>query len=261
MKQLLERGLLKKNDTFFDYGCGHGMDIEALQHLGYQASGWDPAFRPNAAKTPAAVVNLGYVLNVIEEPTERIATLREAYSLAERALLVSTMVCGQETDAHSRPYRDGFLTKTNTFQKFYAPGELESLIEQTLDVEASTLGLGMCVVFEATTTRNFSRPIENRRRIDWTEISTQLKFSAPISRERRNVDRYELHKELFEQFWQTLLDLGARRRPANSTAWRRSRKPPAESIARSPWSSRGTASSSGKWLASRAQKTCSSIWR
>ena len=208
VKQLLERGLLKKNDTFFDYGCGHGMDIEALHHLGYEASGWDPAFRPNAPKTPAAVVNLGYVLNVIEEPAERIATLREAYSLAERVLLVSTMVSGQETDSHSRPYRDGFLTKTNTFQKFYAPGELEGLIEQTLDVEASTLGLGLCVVFRSDDEAELFEANRNRRRIDWTEISAQLKFSAPISRERRNVDRYELHKELFEQFWQTLLELG-----------------------------------------------------
>ena len=208
VKQLLERGLLKKNDTFFDYGCGHGMDIEALHHLGYEASGWDPAFRPNAPKTPAAVVNLGYVLNVIEEPAERIATLREAYSLAERVLLVSTMVSGQETDSHSRPYRDGFLTKTNTFQKFYAPGELEGLIEQTLDVEASTLGLGLCVVFRSDDDAELFEANRNRRRIDWTEISAQLKFSAPISRERRNVDRYELHKELFEQFWQTLLELG-----------------------------------------------------
>ena len=207
-KQLLERGLLKKNDTFFDYGCGHGMDIEALHHLGYEASGWDPAFRPNAPKTPAAVVNLGYVLNVIEEPAERIETLREAYSLAERVLLVSTMVSGQETDSHSRPYGDGFLTKTNTFQKFYAPGELESLIEQTLDVEASTLGLGLCVVFRSDDDAELFEANRNRRRIDWTEISAQLKFSAPISRERRNVDRYELHKELFVQFWQTLLELG-----------------------------------------------------
>lgn len=208
VKQLLERGLLKKNDTFFDYGCGHGMDVEALQHLGYQASGWDPAFRPNAAKTPAAVVNLGYVLNVIEEPAERIATLREAYSLAERALLVSTMVSGQETDAHSRPYRDGFVTKTNTFQKFYAPGELENLIEQTLDVEASTIELGICVAFRSDDDAELFEATRNRRRIDWTEISAQLKFSAPTSRERRTADRYELHKELFEQFWHTLLELG-----------------------------------------------------
>ena len=208
MKQLLERGLLRKNDTFFDYGCGHGMDIEALHHLGYEASGWDPAFRPNAPKTPAAVVNLGYVLNVIEEPAERIATLREAYSLAERVLLVSTMVSGQETDSHSRPYRDGFLTKANTFQKFYAPGELEGLIEQTLDAEASTLGLGLCVVFRSDDDAELFEANRNRRRIDWTEISAQLKFSTPISRERRNVDRYELNKELFEKFWQTLLELG-----------------------------------------------------
>ena len=180
VKQLMERGLLKQSDTFFDYGCGHGMDIEALHDLGYQASGWDPAFRPTAPKTHAAVVNLGYVLNVIEEPTERIATLREAYSLAERVLLVSTMVCGQETDSHSRPYRDGFLTKTNTFQKFYAPGELEGLIEQTLDVEASTLGLGLCVVFRSDDDAELFEANRNRRRIDWTEISAQLKFSVPI---------------------------------------------------------------------------------
>lgn len=208
VKQILERGLLKKNDTFFDYGCGHGMDVEALQHLGYEATGWDPAFRPNAPKIPADVVNLGYVLNVIEKPVERIAALREAYSLAERVLLVSTMVTGQETDSHTRPYGDGFLTKNNTFQKFYAPGELESLIEQTLDVEASTLGLGLCVVFRSDDDAELFEANRNRRRIDWTEISAQLKFSTPISRERRSVDRYELHKELFEQFWQTLLDLG-----------------------------------------------------
>ena len=80
VKTLLERGLLRKQETFFDFGCGHGMDVEALVNLGYQASGWDPAFRPNAEKQKATVVNLGYVLNVIEEPAERIAALREAFS-------------------------------------------------------------------------------------------------------------------------------------------------------------------------------------
>jgi DNA phosphorothioation-associated putative methyltransferase len=208
VKQLLERGLLRKTDTFFDYGCGHGMDIEALQNLGYRATGWDPAFRPNAAKTSAAVVNLGYVLNVIEETAERTAALRGAYALAERTLIVSTLAAGQETDAHSRPYRDGFLTKANTFQKFYAPGELESLIEQTLDAEASTLGLGMCVVFKNADDAELFEASRSRRRIDWSDISTQLRFSAPAALERRNVDRYDLHKELFDQFWQTLLDLG-----------------------------------------------------
>jgi DNA phosphorothioation-associated putative methyltransferase len=208
VKQLLERGLLRKGDSFFDFGCGHGMDIEALQGLGYQASGWDPAFRPNAPKSSATVVNLGYVLNVIEEPEERIAALRDAYSLAERLLLVSTMATGQETDSHSRSYQDGFLTKKNTFQKFYAPGELESLIERTLGAEVSTLGLGMCVVFRNSEDAELFEANRNRRRINWTEISTQLKFSAPTRRESRTIDRYELHKELFEEFWKAVLELG-----------------------------------------------------
>jgi DNA phosphorothioation-associated putative methyltransferase len=208
VKQLLERGLLKKTETFFDYGCGHGMDVEALAHLGYSATGWDPAFRPNAEKTRAAVVNLGYVLNVIEEPAERLTALREAWSLADRLLLVSTMVTGQQTDAHTRPCRDGFLTKTNTFQKFYVPGELESLIEQTLDAEASTLGLGMCVVFKSEEDAELFEASRSRRRIDWSDISTQLRFSSPAALEHRKVDRYALHQELFDQFWQTLLDLG-----------------------------------------------------
>jgi DNA phosphorothioation-associated putative methyltransferase len=63
VKQLLERDLLRKGDPFFDFGCGHGMDVEALQQLGYQASGWDPAFRPNAPKTPAAAVILAVLID------------------------------------------------------------------------------------------------------------------------------------------------------------------------------------------------------
>lgn len=208
VKQLLQRDLLRKHETFFDYGCGHGMDIEALLNLGYKAAGWDPAFRPTAIKTRAAVVNLGYVLNVIEEPAERLSTLREAYDLAERVLLVSTLIQGQETEAHSRPYRDGFLTKTNTFQKFYEPGELETLIEETLGVEVSTLGLGVCVVFRDQEEAELFEASKNRRRIDWSDISAQLRFSISTARERRQADRYELNKELFDAFWNVLLDLG-----------------------------------------------------
>ena len=208
VKQILEHGILRTNDTFFDYGCGHGMDIEALKRLGYDAAGWDPAFQPRSPKKSATIVNLGYVLNVIEEPRERISTLQEAYSLANRALVVSTMVTGQKTESHTRPYRDGFLTKTNTFQKFYASGELEGLIEQALDVEASTLGLGVCVIFKNDEDAELFEASRNRRRLDWTKIGAALKFPVPVSRERRNVDRYDLHEDLFDQFWEKLLELG-----------------------------------------------------
>lgn len=208
VKQLLEHGLLRKADSFFDFGCGHGMDIEALRTLGYGAQGWDPAFQPNAPKVGSDVVNLGFVLNVIEEPTERIMALKEAFSLAKRLLVVSVMASGQESDAHSRPYRDGFLTKANTFQKFFAPGELEELIERTLNVEAITLGLGICVAFRDPAEAEAFQAQRNRRHIDWTDIGTQLKFTTAPRREHRHVDRYELHAELFDEFWRTLVDLG-----------------------------------------------------
>jgi DNA phosphorothioation-associated putative methyltransferase len=208
VKFLLERGLLRKTDTFFDYGCGHGMDIEALNNLGYQASGWDPCFRPNTPKERASVVNLGYVLNVIEDPDERLMVLREAYSLSERILLVSTLVTGQENEAHTRPYRDGYLTKRNTFQKFYSPGQLEALIEEALNAEVTTLGLGICAVFLNLNEAELFEASRNRRHIDWTEISTRLQFSKPASRSLRSVGRYELHKDLLDQFWQVLSDLG-----------------------------------------------------
>lgn len=208
IKIALDRGVLLKKHTFFDYGCGHGMDVEALAGLGFQASGWDPAFRPDSPKEEADIVNLGYVLNVIEEPDERIEALRGAFALAKRALVVSTLVAGQETAAHSRHYRDGFVTKTNTFQKFFAPGELETLIESNLQAEAITLALGVCIVFRDPDDAELFEASRSRRRIDWTEVSAQLKFSSPTSRERRKVDRYDLNRELLDSFWQCLLDLG-----------------------------------------------------
>ena len=208
VKIALDRGVILKKHTFFDYGCGHGMDIEALSGLGFEASGWDPAFRPDASKEEADIVNLGYVLNVIEKPEERIEALRGAFSLVRRAMIVSTLVAGQETDAHTQPFRDGFITKTNTFQKFYAPGELETLIESTLQAEAITLSLGVCIVFKDPDEAELFEAARSHRRIDWTEVSAQLKFSAPTSRERRQVDRYDLNRELLDSFWQCLLDLG-----------------------------------------------------
>lgn len=208
VKLALDRGILQKRHKFFDYGCGHGMDLEALGGLGYSVSGWDPAFRPRAKKEKADVVNLGYVLNVIEEPLERVEALKGAFALAERALVVSTMVAGQETLAHVRPYKDGYLTKANTFQKFFVPGELEDLIESTLGKEAVTLAMGICVVFRDDEEAEQFEVSRSRRRIDWSEISAQLQFSSPSKRERSRVDRYELHRELLDSFWSCLLDLG-----------------------------------------------------
>jgi DNA phosphorothioation-associated putative methyltransferase len=208
IKMALERGLIQKKHTLFDYGCGHGMDIEALQGLGYTINGWDPAFRPKAPKTAAEIVNLGYVLNVIENPKERTEALKGAFALTRHALVVSVLVEGQQTVAHTRACGDGFLTKNNTFQKFYAPGELEHFIEVNLQAEVITLSLGVCIVFRDPDEAEAFEASRSRRRIDWLDLSSQLQFTSHTSRETRRADRYELHKELFDSFWDCLLEYG-----------------------------------------------------
>ena len=74
---LLETRVLTRERSFFDFGCGFGDDIRILTDNGYSSSGWDPHFAPNEQKTQADVVNLGFVLNVIEDPTERAAVLAD----------------------------------------------------------------------------------------------------------------------------------------------------------------------------------------
>jgi hypothetical protein len=93
------------------------------------------------------VVNLGYVINVIEDPIERTEALREAWRLTRSVLIVSARLTW-DPDAHSGiPYRDGRLKRNRTFQKFYTPEELKTWIETTLGVSAVTAAPGICYIF------------------------------------------------------------------------------------------------------------------
>ena len=67
MQALQRHGYLDGTRTIFDYGCGKGDDIRILRHNGLDASGWDPHFTPDIPKEPADIVNLGFVINVIED--------------------------------------------------------------------------------------------------------------------------------------------------------------------------------------------------
>src|SRR5205807_2575252 len=92
VKCLLRDGLLPREATLLDYGCGRGEDVALLTAEGYRCAGWDPAYRPETDRLPADVVNLGYVINVIEAPAERAATVRRAWELAGRLLVVAARV-------------------------------------------------------------------------------------------------------------------------------------------------------------------------
>ena len=78
IKSLLRDQLLTSEDTVFDFGCGRGSDVRLLKKQGFQCRGWDPAFSPDEALLECDVVNIGYVINVIENPEERAQTLLSA---------------------------------------------------------------------------------------------------------------------------------------------------------------------------------------
>ena len=112
VKLAMADGVLETCRTFFDYGCGYGGDVETLKSLGFECAGWDPVHRPSTPKRSSAIVNLGYVINVIEDPQERDDTVRRAFDLAEETLVVSARLHGearrvrQSTD-YARRVSDG----------------------------------------------------------------------------------------------------------------------------------------------------------
>jgi DNA phosphorothioation-associated putative methyltransferase len=162
----LEDGLVREDASLFDYGCGKGDDLRLLAAQGLVANGWDPNHRPDTELRPSAVVNLGYVINVIEAPAERAETLQSAWKLAGRLLIVAARMTGEERDlAHRTPLADGILTSRNTFQKFYEQQELKHWIEQVLSTEAIAAGPGIFYVFRDADAGEAYRSAKTRRRI------------------------------------------------------------------------------------------------
>ena len=93
--------------SFFDYGCGLGDDLRGLSALGYSCSGWDPVHKKDEKKLNADVVNVGFVLNVIENPEERIEVLHEAYNLTKKLMVVTTLLTNDLTAVNPTPFKDG----------------------------------------------------------------------------------------------------------------------------------------------------------
>jgi DNA phosphorothioation-associated putative methyltransferase len=134
--------------TFFDYGCGRGEDIELLATEGVACEGWDPAYRPDAPRQEADVVNLGYVINVIEDPEERAATVKNAWQLCRQLLAVSAQVLMAGRGKEPVEFGDGVLTGRGTFQKFFEQAELKAYLEAQLQVEAIPAGIGTFYLFK-----------------------------------------------------------------------------------------------------------------
>ena len=149
----LAHSVLQAADRVFDYGCGRGSDVALLSQRGFDACGWDPVHAPAVPKRRAEVVNLGYVVNVIEDPSEREATLHAAWHLAKRVLIVAARLDWDLRITRVVPCRDGVVTQKGTFQKFFTQDELRSWIESTLGVEPVAAGPGIFYVFRTDQAR------------------------------------------------------------------------------------------------------------
>jgi DNA phosphorothioation-associated putative methyltransferase len=144
---MLRLGMVTTERSLFDYGCGQGEDIAALVSQGYEAFGWDPHHARDGKRQAADVVNLGFVLNVIEDPRERIETLKAAWGFARQTLCVSVMVQGRVLTRGQKPHRDGFLTSRGTFQKYFGQQELRELVGAATGQQPLSLAPGIIAAF------------------------------------------------------------------------------------------------------------------
>ncbi|WP_317451380.1 DNA phosphorothioation-associated putative methyltransferase [Gordonia jinghuaiqii] len=139
--------LITPERTVLDYGCGRGEDVARLVHMQFDAKGWDPHYAPDGRRDPADAVMLTYVLNVIEDVEERIATLRRAWSLTKGVLAVSCRLVWERSQVTGQDRSDGVLTSRETFQHLFTTSELRHLVEGVTSARCISPTPGVVYVF------------------------------------------------------------------------------------------------------------------
>ncbi len=175
----LRDAIIRRELSFFDYGCGRGADVSFLATQGVAANGYDPCFFPQAPKTAAHVVNLGYVINVIEDHTERISVIKDAFALAQLCLIVAAQTKAAAISG-AAVFNDGYVTKRNTFQKYYGQNELRDLLHKVLNITPYPAGPGIFYIFKDEKARNTYLAV----RYDSTRL---LRFNSNRTWQRQQV--------------------------------------------------------------------------
>ncbi len=204
MKTLAKSGFLEGNYTIFDYGCGRGDDLRELEAHGLDALGWDPNFQPDNDKVQSDIVNLGFVLNVIEDQDERLEALLKAWELAGKFLVVSVMLANESYINQFTPYKDGVITSRNTFQKYYAQSEIKAYIERHLDEITVTVAPGIFYIFKDKLTEQSYLQNKYKRHNSWKQLTSP----EPVAQKDKAKLLITQNQSLYNAFWQCCLELG-----------------------------------------------------
>jgi DNA phosphorothioation-associated putative methyltransferase len=211
MQALARHNYLNGDYSVLDYGCGKGDDVRELEAHGIDVTGWDPVHRPNEDYSNKEIVNLGFVLNVIEDRTERTETLLRAWEHTDKVLSVAVMVAGESVISQFTPYKDGIITRRNTFQKYYSQAEIKYYIESTLEESAIAVGQGLFFVFRDKLEEQLFLSERHHIKRDWTQ-KTQRQLALKPKAVKKDVIYKNI--DLFNDYWETTLELG--RTPANN---------------------------------------------
>jgi DNA phosphorothioation-associated putative methyltransferase len=207
---LVRHGVLSPSVSFFDYGCGRGDDVETLNAGSIQASGWDPHFAPDNPKNKGDVVNIGFVLNVIEDLDERREALLGAWKLTKKVLSVAVMAPSSASIENAKPYKDGFLTSRNTFQKYYTQEQLRDFISDVSGTDPVAVAPGIFFVFaDDIALQEYQINRYERSNLKTTSLAGQR--SRP--KLTQSVDRLEKALPVLENLSSEIIELG---RPIHS---------------------------------------------
>ena len=202
--QLLRKaGLVDVGFSYLDYGCGRGDDLNILLDEGCNIIGWDPYHRPEELLEVRDIVNLGFVINVIEDRDERGEALRRAYDLSQKLLVVSAMIATDKHISKFKPYRDGVITSRNTFQKYFTQDELREYIEDILGVAPISFGQGVFGIFKDDELANTYLESKYKRKHSWNRAR-----GIRLTKEEKVQKKIETKLPLLEKYWQKSLQLG-----------------------------------------------------
>ena len=140
-------------------------------------------------------MNLGYVLNVIEDPEERAHVLADAWGLATKLLVVAARVNVEGRGYSKVEFGDGIVTGMGTFQKYYSQAELKEYLESKLSMEAIPATLGVYYLFKDETLQQQALARRYRR----VPAAPKKTFSEL---------KFDENRDLLEPFLSRILELG-----------------------------------------------------